>query len=97
MMEAPMSTPMAPMMGAPMMADPMMGGSSCGCGGGGGGISAGLPSEFHAGEYMSGEVITDPAPAVDPVQKPAESAGPANAQPQTGGDGLVPMPVAPQT
>lgn len=96
MMEVPMNTPMAPMMGAPMMADPMMGGSGCGCGGGGG-VSAGLPSEFHAGEYMSGEVITDPAPAVDPVQNPAESAGPANAQPQAGGDGLVPMPVAPQT
>lgn len=90
-----MEAPMAAQMPAPMMADPMMGGSSCGCGGGG--VSAGLPSEFHAGEYMSGEVITDPAPAVNPVQKPAESAGPANAQPQTGGDGLVPMPVAPQT
>jgi hypothetical protein len=100
MMEAPMAAQMAAPM-TPMMADPMMGGSSCGCsgggGGGGGGVSAGLPTEFHAGEYMSGEVITEPAPAVDPIQKPAESAGPANVQPPVGNDGLVPMPVAPQT
>lgn len=98
MMDA--SMPMGAMMDPQMMADPsmgapMMGDSGCGCGGG---SSAGLPMEFHQGGHMTGELIEQSAPILDPVQKPAtESAGPANAQPGSNDSGLVPMPVAPQT
>ncbi|MFO0975621.1 MAG: hypothetical protein U0996_04445 [Planctomycetaceae bacterium] len=96
MMEAPMGAMMDPqMMMDPMMAAPVMGESGCGCGGG---TSAGLPAEFHQGSHMTGELIEQSAPVLDPVQKPAtESAGPANAQPGANDPGLVPMPVAPQT